>query len=88
MLSALQDDLNAITFCFLACHFLVSYHFNVFPIDEAFGNSLLQRGVKTYFINHTKTSGANLQLNPALLFYIVEFLAEKVYIKASLRAVL
>jgi hypothetical protein len=67
---------------------LVSYNFNVLPIHEAFGYGLLQSGVQTYFINHAKTSGANLQLNPAILLYIVELLAEQVDVKASLRAML
>ena len=88
-LGALQDNLNAISFCFLACHgLLVSYYFNVFPIHEAFSYSLLQSGVKTYLINQTKASSADLQLNPASLLAIVELLAEQVYVKAALCAVL
>jgi hypothetical protein len=88
-LGTLQNYLDAVTLCFLACHgLLVSYNFNVFPIHEAIGNSLLQSGVKTYFINHTKASGADLQLNPAILLYVEELLAEQVYIKASLSAML
>jgi hypothetical protein len=88
-LGALQNYLDAITFCFLACHgLLVSYYFNVLPIHEAVGNSLLQCGVKTYFINHAKASSANLQLDPTSLLYIVELLAEQVNVKAALCAVL
>ena len=83
-----QDYLNAITLCFLACHLLISYHFNVLPVYISLGNSLLQCSVQTYFVNHTKASSADLQLNPATLLYIVELLAEEVNIKASLCVVL
>ena len=88
LLSALQDNLDAIAFCFLACHLLISYHFNILPVYISVGNSLLQCSVKTYFINHAKASGADLQLNPAILLYIVELLAEEVNVKASLGVVL
>src|SRR5574344_722054 len=84
---ALQDYLYTIAF-FLACHSLVSYHFNILPVHETFGNSLLQGSIQTYFINHTQTSSTDLQLNPASLLYIVEFLAEQVNVKATLCAVL
>jgi len=67
---------------------LFSYYFNVFPIYVALRHSLLQSSVKTYLVNETKTSCADLKANPALLFYIVEFLAEKVNVKASLCTVL
>jgi len=67
---------------------LISYHFNVLPVYKSFGNSLLQGSIQTYFIDHTKTSSANLQLNPATLLYVVELLAEKVNVKASLCTVL
>jgi hypothetical protein len=75
-------------FAFLLAILLISYHFYVLPIYKTLGNSLLQGSIQTYFIDHTKTSGANLQLNPTAFFYIVELLAEKVDIKASLCAVL
>jgi hypothetical protein len=63
---------------------LFSYNFNVLPIDIALCNSLLEGGVETYLIDETKTSGTDLKANPALLFYIVEFLAEQIDVKASL----
>jgi len=89
VLGALQNNLDAIAFCFLACHdSLVSYHFNVLPVYISIGNSLLQCSIQTDFVYHTKTSSANLQLNPATFFYIVEFLAEEVNVKASLGVVL
>jgi hypothetical protein len=67
---------------------LISYHFNVLPVYKSFGNSLLQGSIQTYFIDHTKTSSANLQLNPASILHIVELVAEEVNVKASLGVVL
>jgi hypothetical protein len=67
---------------------LFSYYFNVLPINITLRNSLLQGSVETYLVNETKTSSTDLEANPAFLFYIVEFLAEKVNVKASLCTVL
>ena len=88
-LCALEYYLYAVALCFLACHGgLVSYYFNILPVNEALFNGLLQGGIETYFINQTKASSADLQLNPAVLLYIVELLAEQVYIEGALCAVL
>jgi hypothetical protein len=67
---------------------LSSYHFNVFPVNIAIAYSLFQSCIKTYLINKTQASGTNLKTDPALLFYIIEFLAEQVYVKAALCAML
>ena len=81
---ALEDDLHSVAFNFFSHGFLLSYNFNVLPIDKALSNSLLQSSIESNFINETKTSSTDLKANPALLFYIVEFLAEQIDVKASL----
>ena len=44
---------------------------------------LLQSSFQTFFVNNAQTVGANAQTDPAVLFYIIEFLVKQVQIKGS-----
>ena len=48
------------------------------------GYSLSQCCVETDTVNNAKTSRTDLQYNPTILFYIVEFLCEQIDIKSAL----
>ena len=88
-LGAFQNHLDSVAFNFL-CHSLnlLADYTNVLPITITLGHCILQSGVESYLVNVAQTGSADVQTNPAVLFYIVELLCEQVHVEASLRATL
>lgn len=82
-----QNHLYSVTFCFL-CHckfspLRLADYFNAFPITITLSYCILQSSIQTFFVNNAQTVGANAQTDPAVLFYIIEFLVKQVQIKGS-----
>ena len=63
-------------------------YFDVFAVAVALGDGRSEGAVETYLIDEAKACGGNLERNPAVFFYIVEFLGEEVGIEGALGATL
>ena len=68
--------------------YFLSDYLNVFPIAISFGHGAAERGVQANFVDEAQTGGADAEADPAVLFNIVEFLIEQVYVKRALGAAL
>ena len=88
-LGAFQYDLHAVAFwLFLPAIVLcvLSDYFDVFPIAISLGYRVVQRSVKSYFVDHAETGGAQFEFNPAVLLNVVKFSLKQVYVKRALGA--
>jgi len=63
---------------------LLTDYFNLIPIAISLGYRVVQRSVKSNFIDEAETCGTDTKAYPAILLYIVEFLRKQVYIESTL----
>ena len=87
--SALQNNLDAITFCFL-CHcysgILERYDGDVLEVEIALGCSALESGVEADFVDGAESVCADAELNPHILLHPVELLGVEVYVEFAFGA--
>ena len=67
---------------------MLTNYFNASPITIPLSHSILESCIEAKFVDAAKAACADLELNPAFLFYIVELLREKIHIEMTLCATL
>ena len=55
-------------------------------VQIPFGRGLLQRGIQSYLVNGAQAGSGNIQANPHVLLYPIEFLAELIHFESAFRA--
>jgi hypothetical protein len=86
VLGAFKNHLHSVSFRFLSHNVILSLKTNysdVFPIAEAFCHGVVQSGVQSFLIDGTQTGRTDIQADPAVLLYIIEFLPKQVYIETA-----